>query len=316
MTEYTQFKLAAIQAAPVYFDREASTKKACGLIQRAGAQGATIAAFSETWLPGYPFFVWGSHTAAMAAEYLANAVEIPSATTDQLCEAARQAYVDVVIGVAERDAQTQGTVYCTLLFIGNDGTILGRHRKLNPTDRERTAWGEGDGSSLTVYDRSYGRISGLNCWEHNMVLPGYALISQGTQIHIAAWPGMSTSRHLFLSRAFASQAAAYVIDVGAILSPDHVSEAYKGMTHNYSGGSSIIDPRGEIITGPAEGETILMADCSTEHIFAAKSVCDVAGHYSRPDVFQLHVNRTSYRRVVEMQEQEYEAVESDTALEE
>ena len=315
MTEYTQFKLAAIQAAPIYFDREASTEKACGLIQKAGAQGATIAAFSETWLPGYPFFVWGSPTDAMAAEYLANALEIPSATTDQLCAAARQANVDVVIGVAERDAQTQGTVYCTLLFIGNDGTILGRHRKLKPTDRERTVWGEGDGSSLTVYDRSYGRISGLNCWEHNMVLPGYTLMSQGTQIHIAAWPGMSTSRHLFLSRAFASQAAAYVIDVGAILSPDHVSEAYKDMADSYPGESCIIDPKGEVMTGPAEGETILMADGSMEHIFAAKSVCDVAGHYSRPDVFQLRVNRTSYRRVVEMQEQAYEAEESDTALE-
>lgn len=316
MTEYTQFKLAAIQAAPIYFDREASTKKACGLIQKASAQGATIAAFGETWLPGYPFFVWGSPTDAMAAEYLANAVEIPSATTDQLCEAARQANIDVVIGVAERDAQTQGTVYCTLLFIGNDGTILGRHRKLKPTNRERTAWGEGDGSSLTVYDRSYGRISGLNCWEHNMVLPGYTLMSQGTQIHIAAWPGMSTSRHLFLSRAFASQAGAYVIDVGAILSPDHVSEAYKDLTRNYPGESCIIDPRGEVIAGPAEGDSILMADCSMEHIFAAKSFFDVAGHYSRPDVFQLYVNRTLRSRVVEMQDSEHGISESDTAPEE
>ena len=205
MPEYPHFKLAAIQAAPVYFDRGASAKKASQLIQEAGARGATLAAFGESWLPGYPFFVWGSATKSMAAEYLANAVEIPSATTDQVCEAARQANLDVVIGVAERDAQTQGTVYCTLLFIGSDGTILGRHRKLKPTHRERTAWGEGDGSTLVVYERPYGRISGLNCWEHNMVLPGYALMSQGTQIHIAAWPGSSTSRHQFLSRAFASQ---------------------------------------------------------------------------------------------------------------
>ncbi len=316
MTEYTQFKLAAIQAAPVYFDREASTKKACSLIQKAGVQGATIVAFSETWLPGYPFFVWDSPTEAMAAEYLANSVEIPSATIDQLCEAARQANIDTVIGVAERDAQTRGTVYCTLLFIGNDGKILGRHRKLKPTHRERTVWGEGDGSSLTVYERPYGKISGLNCWEHNMVLPGYTLMSQGTQIHIAAWPGMSNSRHLFLSRAFASQAGAYVIDVGAILSPDHVSEAYKDLARGYPGETCIIDPKGEIIAGPAEGENILMADCSMEHIFAAKSFCDVAGHYSRPDVFQLHVNRTPHSRVVETQDPEHEISESDTVFEE
>jgi len=149
-----------------------------------------------------------------------------------------------------------------------------------------------------------------------MVLPGYTLMSQGTQIHIAAWPGMSTSRHLFLSRAFASQAGAYVIDVGAILSPDHVSEAYEDLTSNYPGESCIIDPRGEVIAGPAEGDSILMADCSMEHIFAAKSFCDVAGHYSRPDVFQLYVNRTLRSRVVEMQDSEYGISESDTAPEE
>ena len=317
MTQYTQLKLAAIQAAPVYFDREASTEKACDLIREAGSQGATLAAFGESWLPGYPFFVWGSATAAMAAEYVANAVEIPSPTTDRLCEAARQANVDLVIGVAERDAATHGTVYCTLLFIGNDGTILGRHRKLKPTHKERTAWGEGDGSSLVVYDRPYARISGLSCWEHNMVLPGYVLMSLGTQVHIAAWPGMTTSRHMFLSRAFASQASAYVIDVGGVLSAQatRVSDKYKDLIDNYPGESCIIDPRGEIIAGPVEGETILMADGSTEHIFSAKSICDVAGHYSRPDVLQLRVNRAGHRRVVEVSVQPDEPAESESAAE-
>ncbi len=311
MTEYAGFRLAAIQAAPVYFDREASTEKACRLILEAGAKGATLAAFSESWLPGYPFFVWRSTAEALGAEYLANAVKIPSTSTERICAAARKASIDVVIGVAERDAHTQGTVYCTLLFIDCEGTILGRHRKLKPTDLERTAWGEGDGSSLNVYKRPYARISGLNCWEHNMVLPGYTLMAQGTQVHVAAWPGMSTSRHLFLSRAFASQAGAYVIDVGAILSPEHVSASYKEVAGTYLGESCIIDPRGEVIAGPAEGETILMADCSTEQIFAAKTSCDAAGHYSRPDVFRLHVNRSPHRHVVEMQEPEYLSIESD-----
>lgn len=330
MATYSQFKLAAVQAAPVYFDREASTEKACRLIQDAGAQGATLAAFGECWLPGYPFHVKGARATfdAVAPEYLANAVEIPSPTTEQLCDAVRQANIDVVIGVAERDARSRGTVYCTLLFIGNDGAILGRHRKLKPTHRERTVWGEGNGSSLVVYERSYGRISGLNCWEHNMVLPGYVLMDQGTQIHIAAWPGISRSRHSLLSRAFASQAAAYVIDVGAILAPEHVTgvarrvveeqtdEVAEIVAKGYPGESSIIDPWGEIITGPVEGERILVADCSEEQIFAAKAVCDVAGHYSRPDVFQLHVNRPPHRRVVEMQEPEHETTESKAVSEE
>jgi predicted amidohydrolase len=310
MTDYVQFKLAAINAAPVYFNREASTEKACGLILEAGVQGATLAAFGESWLPGYPFFVWKQASETLAAEYLANAVEIPSTTTRRLCDAARQANIDVVIGVAELDANTHGTAYCTLLFIGNDGAILGRHRKLKPTHRERTAWGEGDGSSLMVYERPYGRISGLNCWEHNMVLPGYALMAQGTQIHIAAWPGDSGSRHTFLSRAFASQAAAYVIDVGAVLTPANLPEdSREFMDTVRTGQSCIIDPKGEIIAGPAEEETILVADGSTEHILMAKNGCDVGGHYSRPDIFQLHVNRKPYRRVVETKSLEYPTVE-------
>jgi len=316
MVEYTRFKLAAVQAEPIYFDRDASTEKACRLIREAGAQGSSLAAFGESWLPGYPFFVWRDTTASMAAEYLANAVEIPSATTDRLCEAARKANIDVVIGLAERDPQTQGTVYCTLLFIGSDGSIMGRHRKLKPTHRERTAWGEGDGSSLTVYRRRYAKISGLNCWEHNMVLPGYVLMAQGTQVHIAAWPGMSSSRHLFLSRAFASQAAAYVIDAGNVLTPDRVSEKYREVASNYPGESCIIDPRGEVIAGPAEGEKLLIAECSIEHIYSAKAICDVVGHYSRPDVFRLGVNRAAHLGVVEMQEQKYEPAMPDVQPEE
>jgi nitrilase len=316
MTTYTEFKLAAVQAEPIYFNRDASTEKACHLILEAGARGAALAAFGESWLPGYPFFVWGEATASMAAEYLANAVEIPSAITDRLCEAARKANIDVVIGMAERDPQTRGTVYCTLLFIDGGGTIMGRHRKLKPTHRERTAWGEGDGSSLTVYHRPYAKISGLNCWEHNMVLPGYVLMTQGTQVHIAAWPGMSTSRHLFLSRAFASQAAAYVIDVGGVLTPDGVTDKYREIAGSFPGESCIIDPRGEVVAGPAEGEDILVADCSTEHVYSAKAVCDVAGHYSRPDVFRLGVNRAPQRRVVEMQEQDFEITVTEAAPEE
>ena len=268
MTSYPEFTLAAIQAAPVYFDREASTEKACRLIAEAGAAGADFAAFGECWLPGYPAFAWESGPEALwwqaAAEYLANAVEIPSPTTDQLCAAARAAGTDVAIGVLELDPRTRGTGYCTLLFIGREGTILGRHRKLKPTGKERAVWGEGDAVGLVPYQRPYGRISGLNCWEHNVALPGYALAAQGIQIHVAAWPGDERgpvptppaaiwTRQLLLSRAFASMAGAYVILAAGLLGPDDLPERYRPMLQGweFSGDSCIIDPRGEVIAGPA-----------------------------------------------------------------
>lgn len=304
MTQYAQFTLAAIQAAPILFDRDACTDKACTLIEQAAAKGATLAAFGETWLGGYPFWVFTSPTEKWwkaSAEYLANAVEIPSPATDRLCAAARRAGIDVVIGVVELDSRTRGTVYCTLLFIGREGKILGRHRKLKPTAFERTIWGEGDATGLRVHERGYGRISGLNCWEHNMALPGYALMSQGTQIHVAAWPGREPAappahvplwpRQLLLSRAFASQASAYVICVGGVRRAEDTPERYKDLSvFTHTGDSYIIDPRGEVIAGPAAGETILTAQGSMEAVLEAKAVSDVAGHYSRPDVLRLLVN--------------------------
>jgi predicted amidohydrolase len=207
------------------------------LIADAGARGIELAAFGETWLPGYPFHaslpehddLWFE----TASDYLEQAVLVPSHTTDQLCKAARLAGIDVVIGIVELDPDTLGTAYCTLLFIGKEGEILGKHRKLKPTAEERIVWGQGDGTDLDVYQRSYGRISGLNCWEHQMLLPGYALIAQGTQIHIAAWPGKEPAsapaapyamwpRQLLLSRAFASQGACNACEVSLPILPDAV----------------------------------------------------------------------------------------------
>ena len=303
--KHAEFTLAAVQAPSVLFDVEASTDKACYLIEAAAERGATLAAFGETWLPGYPFFASSPPSPLWwqaAAEYLASAVEIPSPTTDRLCATARRAGIDVVIGIAERDQRTKATVYCTLLFIGRDGIILGRHRKLKPTHAERTIWGEGDAVGLRVHERSYGRVSGLNCWEHNMVLPGYVLMSQGTQIHVAAWPGREPmpvppspaalwTRQLLLSRAFASQAGCYVVAAAGMRLREDVPERYRDLFRtNHTGDSYIIDPRGEVIAGPAKGEMILTARCSLEAVYAAKASSDVGGHYSRPDIFQLHVN--------------------------
>jgi len=301
----SDFILAAVQAAPVHFDVASSTEKACDLIADAGRAGATIAAFGECWLPGYPMFAhmppsplrWEASGA-----YVHCAVEIPSKTTEQLCSAAKTAGIDVAIGVAELDERTKGTVYCTLLFIGREGRIIGKHRKIKPTFSERTAWGEGDGSTLSVYDRPYARLSGLNCWEHQMMLPGYAIAQQGTQIHVAAWPGHEPEappnppvaiwpRQILLSRAFASQAAAYVICTGGINRKADYPEKFRELVvREHAGGSCIIDPRGEIIAGPVSGEeTIVTAPGSLDLVRTVKVANDIGGHYSRPDIFDFKV---------------------------
>jgi predicted amidohydrolase len=305
MTSYPEFTLAAIQAAPVYFDREASTDKACQLIEQAAEKGADQAAFGETWLPGYPFFhrlpLFSERWNQAAADYIASGVEIPSPTTDRLCEAARKAGIDVAIGLVERETRTQGTVYCTLLFIGREGRILGRHRKLRPTLAERIFWGQGDGVGLTTYQREYGRISGLSCGEHAMLLPAYALMAQGTQIHVSAWPyprhisEASSAKGLLLARAFAMQGSCYVIAVSGMVRPDDVPEAFRDLVREQpegQGGSCIIAPGGDVIaTAPSNEEAIVTATVSLEGVFQGKTVIDVGAHYSRPDVLQLHVNR-------------------------
>ena len=306
--------MAAIQASPVYLDREASTDKACHLIKEAAQKGADFAAFSETWLPGYPFFypyqintpLWNQ----AVATYIANGVEIPSPTTDRLCKVAHKAGIDVAIGLVELDARTRGTVYCTILFIGREGRILGRHRKLKPTLAERMLWREGDGVGLAIYERDYGRISGLSCGEHSMLLPAYALMAQGTQIHVAAWPytkhisDSSPVNGLLMSRAFAAQGNCFVLAIGSLLKPNDVPEPHRDLVRERDfpideGGSCIIAPGGNVIaTAPANEETILTASVNLKTVFEYKAVVDVRAHYSRPDVLQLHVNRRPFERVI------------------
>lgn len=238
------------------------------------------------------------------AAYLAAALDIPGPETERLCTAARKAKIDVSMAVVELDGRTHDTVYATMLFIGSEGEIIGKHRKIKPTFQERTAWGEGDGSTFKVHDRPYGRLSGLNCWEHQMMLPGYALAAQGTQIHVAAWRGREPEiapaapialwpRQTLLSRAFASQAGAYVICFAGInRKADYPERCRELVLFESNGGSCIIDPRGEVIAGPVtDDEIILTASGSLDLVRSVKSVVDIGGYYSRPDVFEFRVLR-------------------------
>jgi predicted amidohydrolase len=311
MATASEFILGAAQAAPVYFDRDASTDKACELIREAGKLNVDLLAFGETWLPGYPFFHRTSYLAESRVRYLENAVEIPSPTTERLCQAAREAKTDVAIGVAELDPHTKGSTYCTLLFIGREGRILGRHRKLKPSMDERQVWGEGDGAGLVVYERPYAKISGLNCWEHRMVLPGYTLMALGTQVHVATWPfPRNAGPRQLMSRAFAAQGTCYAIETCALLRPEDVTQEFQEIFEAFSamlgdmnteGCAKVINTRGDVIAeAPIGEESIVTASASLEKVRRSKGFLDVGGHYSRPDVFRLLVNRRPLHRVEDM----------------
>src|SRR5699024_6602845 len=194
---------AAVQAAPIFLDRDATIDKAVSLIKEAGRHKADIVAFPETWVPCYPLWIFGAtnwddlSSKRAHARLLNNAVEVPSPATAKLCSAARETHTTVVIGINERNTQySTGTLYNSLLYISNEGQIIGVHRKLMPTHAERLVWGQGDGSGLQVYDTPAGRVGGAICWEHWMPLARFAMHAKGEQIHVAAWPDVSDIHHL------------------------------------------------------------------------------------------------------------------------
>ena len=298
----------------MYLDRDRTLDKACGLIEEAGRGGANLVVFPEAFVPGYPLWVWfipPGRTADLREAYAVlheNALAIPSESTTRLCDAARSSGAAVAIGVNERNTEASGsTLYNTLLYIGPDGTILGKHRKLVPTGGERLVWGRGDGSDLEVYDLPFGRLSGLICWENYMPLARYALAAWGTQIHLApTWdrgePWLSTMRHV------AKEGRSVVVGCCQAVRKDDIPDTLSFKSRYLSdldgwinpGGSVIVDPDGKIIAGPAnETETILYADVREEQLIGPRWQLDIGGHYARPDVFELIVHR---RRTVPIQE--------------
>ncbi len=301
-----KFKIAAVQASPVFLNREATAEKACGLIAEAGGQGARLIVFPESFIPAYPDWIWAVPPGRVRilgelyAELLANAVEVPGPVTDQLGEAARKAGAYLVMGVTEKDTEASGaSLYNTLLYFNPAGDLLGKHRKLVPTGGERLVWARGDGSTLEVYDTPLGRIGGLICWENYMPLARYTMYAWGTQIYVAAtWdqgePWLSTLRHI------AKEGRVYVVGCCIALRKDDVPDRLEYKQKFYSGSrewinagdSAIVNPEGEFIAGPVRmKEEILYAELDPRLMAGPKWMLDVAGHYARPDVFELIVHR-------------------------
>lgn len=309
LTHEKGVRVAVVQAGAVPFDTEACIDKAVRLTADAAAAGARVILFPEAFVPGYPKglnygLVVGARDAAGREEfrlYLDAAIEVPGPQTLRLGEAAAAARSYVVIGVIEREG---GTCYCTALFFGPDGALLGKHRKLMPTALERMIWGFGDGSTLTAVDSPYGRIGSVICWENYMPMLRMAMYAKNVALYCAptaddrdTW--LASMRHVALEgRCFVLTACQFLrkrdfpptVRVSLGDSPDAVL---------MRGGSAIISPLGKVLAGPDfEGETILTADLDLDEIGRGKFDFDVVGHYSRPDVFQLSVNEKPMSAVV------------------
>jgi nitrilase len=302
------FRVAAVQACPIYLDLNRTIDKACLLIAEAAGSGADLIVFPEAFVPGYPVWVWfipPGRTADLREAYSllhANSMTIPGPSTVRLCETARRAGVAVAIGVNEMNSEASGaSLFNTLLYIGPDGTVLGKHRKLVPTGGERLVWASGDGSDLSVFTLPFGRVSGLICWENYMPLARYALAAWGAQIHLApTWdrgePWLSTLRHVAKEGRAVTIGCCQAVHKDAI--PDSLAFKSRYLAEVTGwinpGGSVIVDPDGKILAGPAtEAESILYADIRDDQLVGPRWQLDIAGHYARPDVFELIVHRDS-----------------------
>jgi len=308
--EFGTIRLAAVQAAPVFLNRDASVEKACRLIREAGEGGAEVIGFPEGFIPAHPVWfhfhpVLSPESLEWGTELFKNSVEIPSPVTEALCEAAREADAYVVMGLCERRPGTTGTMYNTQLFIHREGRIMGKHQKIRPTIGERLVHTGGFGDTMRAYESEFGPISGLICGENQNPLAVFTLAADSTVVHVSSWPhffqkGWHTMGEVadLASRALSYMAKCFVINACGtidktmleVLPASEEDRAFLEDPANL-GGSSIIAPDSRVIAGPLGAEEgILYADADLDLAVRSKLFHDFAGHYNRPDVFELRIN--------------------------
>ncbi|MFQ5948418.1 MAG: carbon-nitrogen hydrolase family protein [Acidimicrobiia bacterium] len=300
-------RIAAAQTRPVWLDKQATTKKVLEWLERAHAQGVEILAFPETFLSGYPFWVSRTDGARFNdprqkqayAAYLDAAVEVGGEELNQITEAARDLGVFTYLGTAERGTgAARGTVFCTLVAIDPDVGMVSAHRKLMPTYEERLVWGSGDGQGLRVHATGDFRVGGLSCWENWMPQARHALYADGEELHVSVWPG-STRLTEDITRFIALEGRVYSLAAGGLLSAEDVpkdfpfyDELHDSSLDSYDGGSAIADPAGRWVVEPVSGkEDLVVADIDPTLVRGERQNFDPAGHYSRPDVFNVVVDR-------------------------
>ena len=312
---HPKLRVAAVQAAPGFLDLDASIDKTIALMKQAAAAGAQLVAFPETWIPGYPWWIWLSAPAmgmAYVQRYHDNSLVVGSAEFKRLAQAARDLHIWMSSGYSERAG---GSLYMGQMLIDDQGHVVKTRRKLKPTHVERTVFGEGDGSDLVVMPTSIGNIGMLNCWEHLQPLSKYALYAQNEQIHIGAWPSFSLYRgaayalgatlNTAVSQVYAAEGQCFVVAPCATVSKAMhemlcTDEMQKQLLLVGGGYARIYGPDGSPMgnTLAEDEEGLVLADIDLGIISLAKAAADPVGHYARPDATRLLLNKTPGDRVV------------------
>lgn len=311
--EQQKVKVGVVQAAPRLLDKQSAFTQIAAYASEASRQGVKLLVFPEVFVSGYPRgMTFGNRVGSRTAEgredfrrYSESAITIPGEDTELLGEIAAENGIYLIVGALERDQEFSGaTLYNSIVYVGPDGRLLGKHRKLIPTAAERLLWGQGDGSTLTVIQTPFGRIGGLICWENYMPLARTAMYAKGIDLFITptadardTW--QSTIRHIacegrcyvLSSNQFATKSL-YPKDLASFAELEQMDEVLS------RGGSAIVGPLGEYIVEPVYGrEALLVAELDMMKIAESRFDFDVVGHYSRPDVFQLHVNESKQSNV-------------------
>lgn len=314
MSVTDSFVVAAVQAAPVFLDREATVRKTIDLVEQAAARGAKLIALPECWIPGYPWWVWLDSPAwgmQFVGRYSQQAMSATGADAARIAAAAAAHDINVVMGYTEKDG---GTLYISQLLIADDGKVIASRRKLKATHVERTVFGEGDGSDLKVHRTSIGNVGALCCWEHLSPLNKYALYAQNEEIHVGAWPSfsiyegaahaLSAEVNTAVSQVYAVEGQCFVVAPSQIISPEMQdmlcdTDEKRALLKLGGGAARIYGPDGQSLTEPLkpDEEGLLFATIDLNQIAFAKAAADPVGHYSRPDVVRLLFNPERQRRV-------------------